>query len=158
MIFSHHRSSSRRGVAAVELALLLPFITIMLLGVWEVGRLLEVNQILSNATREGARQASTGLLNNSQIQQVVKTYVQNAGLPTQNVTITVADLTNPGSDATSAAQLDQMRVSLTMPCSDVLYAPLYLVTNPSTQFNVQSVWYSVKDQTYPNSVSVPPGY
>ncbi len=51
----------RRGVAAVELALLLPLILLLLMGLWEIGRAIDVQQLMSNAAREGGRQASTGM-------------------------------------------------------------------------------------------------
>lgn len=48
----------RRGVAAVELAFVtMLFIVPMLIGVWEIGRLIQVQQIVSNSAREGARLA-----------------------------------------------------------------------------------------------------
>src|SRR5437016_2897541 len=50
----------RSAAAAVELAFMMPFLLILLLGVWEVGRLIEVQQILNDAAREGARLASLG--------------------------------------------------------------------------------------------------
>jgi ABC-2 type transport system ATP-binding protein len=55
MVRTRFRTSARRGVAVVELAVLLPFLLVVLLGIWEVGRLIEVQQILNNAAREGAR-------------------------------------------------------------------------------------------------------
>lgn len=45
----------RRGVAAVEAAVLLPLALMLMLGTWEVGRMVEVGQILNNAAREGGR-------------------------------------------------------------------------------------------------------
>lgn len=53
------RRTARPGVAAVELALVtLLFVVPLLIGVWEVGRLVQVHQIVSNAAREGARLAA----------------------------------------------------------------------------------------------------
>ena len=52
-------AGKRRGVAAVEFAVCLPFILLMLVGLWEVGRMVEVQQLLNNSVREGGRQAST---------------------------------------------------------------------------------------------------
>lgn len=47
---------SRRGVASVELAFVFMFFMIpLMIGIWEVGRLVQVQQIVSNAAREGAR-------------------------------------------------------------------------------------------------------
>ena len=53
--------SRRRGAVAVELTLTLCFIVIpMLLGIWEIGCLLDAQQTLVEAVREGGRQAATG--------------------------------------------------------------------------------------------------
>jgi Flp pilus assembly protein TadG len=85
----------RRGVASIELALVtMMFIIPMLIGIWEVGRLVQVQQIVSNSTREGARIAaqgytittsgttvqimtSTGTIN---VQNTIYTYLYGAGL------------------------------------------------------------------------------
>jgi Flp pilus assembly protein TadG len=49
------------GVAAVELAVVLLFFVVpLLLAVWEVGRLIHVQQLLSNSAREGGRLAALG--------------------------------------------------------------------------------------------------
>src|SRR6516165_2829239 len=50
----------RPAVAAVEAALVLPLLFILLFGVWETSRMIQVAQAVSNAAREGARQASAG--------------------------------------------------------------------------------------------------
>ena len=62
----------RRGVAAVELAFVtMLFIVPLLFGLWEVGRLIQVQQIVSNSAREGARLAAQGFT------------VTSSGTPTQ---------------------------------------------------------------------------
>src|SRR5690242_10343121 len=55
---------SRPGAAAVEFAVVLPLIVLLLLGTWEVARLVQVHAILSNAVREGARLAAQGQIIN----------------------------------------------------------------------------------------------
>src|SRR5581483_10800058 len=110
----------RAGVAAIEMAFVMSFILPpLLLGTWEVGRMINVKQMLGNAAREGARQASAGQINNTQVQQVVVNYLKNAGIPTTNVVATVSDLSNPGTDATKAVQFDQLQVTVTIPFKDV---------------------------------------
>jgi Flp pilus assembly protein TadG len=50
----------RRGVAALEFGICLPVIVLLLAGVWEVGRSIEVQQVMWNSAREAARDASLG--------------------------------------------------------------------------------------------------
>ena len=50
----------RTGTAAVELAVCLPFLLVLILGIWEVGRMVMVQQLIANAAREGGRQAAAG--------------------------------------------------------------------------------------------------
>ncbi|MBA4192297.1 MAG: hypothetical protein C0467_30370 [Planctomycetaceae bacterium] len=55
------QKASRRAVAAIELALVTAGILIPLLfGVWEIGRLIQVKQIVANGAREAARLAAQG--------------------------------------------------------------------------------------------------
>ena len=152
------RQFLRKGLAAVELAFVIPLLLTFLLGIWEVGRMIDINQILSNAAREGARQSSAGLKTDSQVQQVVLNYLTNSGIPTTHAIVTISNLTSPGTDSAAAAQLDQMQVNVSIPFSDVRWILLNFVTNSSTKINAQASWYSVKDQQFPTSVTVPPGY
>ena len=57
----------RRGVVAVEAAVVLPVLIIVMFGMWEVGRLIQVNQIVTNAAREGARLAAGGYVNGTPV-------------------------------------------------------------------------------------------
>lgn len=154
MIVSRH-VPRHRGLATVELAVTLPLLITVLVGLWEVGRLVIVKQIVSSAAREGGRQASTGRLTNAQVQQVVTRYFQGAGLPTQNLTVTVSDLTQPGVDVSAAAQLDQLQVTVSIPFSDVRLINLNLVTDSSTRITSQSTWFSIKDTPYPDPADPP---
>lgn len=53
----------RRGVAAVELGFVaLLFLVPLLIGVWETGRLVHVQQVVANSAREGARVAAQGFI------------------------------------------------------------------------------------------------
>ena len=66
------RRPLRRGVAAIELAFVTMLLVIpLLIGIWEVGRLVQVQQIVSNAAREGARLSAQGYT------------ISSSGTPTQ---------------------------------------------------------------------------
>lgn len=51
----NRRQSRDRGAAAVEFALVLPLLLLILLGIFEFGRLFNIQLILSNSAREAAR-------------------------------------------------------------------------------------------------------
>jgi Flp pilus assembly protein TadG len=157
------RATQRQAVAAVEFALLLPLLLTFLLGVWEVGRVVQINQILSNAAREGARKASTGVNTYADVNTTVSNYLQNAGVPDlSNLQVQVANLTQnnagPNYDPSQANQLDQLQVTVSLPFSNVRWTTLSLITNSNTQLNAQATWRSNKNQSYPTSIGVPQGY
>ncbi len=163
------RSTRRRGVATVEFAVaLLWILPPLIIGVWEVGRLVEIQQILSNAAREGARQAATGQFTNSQIQSVVTNYLARAGLPTTNAQVTVSDLgtVNPsgspsgggaGNDVSLAVYLDQLQVTVQIPFNDVRWVLLYLATDANTNLSATASWLTAVDKSYPNTPEPPTG-
>jgi Flp pilus assembly protein TadG len=169
MICLRRARQCRRAVATVEFALLLPFIMILLLGIWEIGRIADVSGIANNAAREGARQASTGLNSNSQVTADVQYYISQAlqgqGMSSaaaqqvvNDAIITVQDLTNPGTDVANASQLDELQVTVSIPFSDVRWSALSLITTSSTKITGQACWYAMKDQQYPSSVTAPAGF
>jgi Flp pilus assembly protein TadG len=154
----HGRHARRRGIAALEAALTLPMLVLLMFGTWELSRVIQVRQILDNAVREGARQAASGQSTNAQVQQSVTNYVKNAGLTTTNLVVTVSDLTTSGTDASAAAPLDKLQVQATLPFKDVRWAAAILVTNSGTMLTSTATWYSANAQNYPSNVNVPQGY
>ena len=112
--------SSRRGVAAVEMALVAPVLLLLLLGLWEVGRCVMVQNLLRNAAREGGRLGAAGTYLSSnnrtnpaggtltlsspstnsdcELEQKVLAYLQASGVSTTGAAVTVA---NKGSSSSS---------------------------------------------------------
>jgi Flp pilus assembly protein TadG len=70
--------SRRRGAAAVEFAVALPLLTLILTGLWEVGRITEVQEVVWNSAREAARDASLGEDNLQAVATNLLTYLQSA--------------------------------------------------------------------------------
>jgi Flp pilus assembly protein TadG len=61
MLLRKSRSRSRSGAAAAEMALVMNFIMVpLMIGLWEMGRVVQVTQIVANSAREGARMAAQG--------------------------------------------------------------------------------------------------
>lgn len=144
----------RKGVAAVEFAVTLPLLLLLLAGVWEVGAIINTQQITNNAVRVGGRQASTGLNTNAGVQQAVLQYLQNAGVQTQNVTVTVTDVTS-GGDVSAANQMDQLKVTVTIPFADVAWDALNYVVPSGSQLTASATWYCMKDLPVSVSTTLP---
>ncbi len=151
----------RSGSAAVEMALVMPLIITVLSGLWEAGRIVDVQRALYSAAREGARQAATGQFTDAQVQTIAlnhfKLYLgDTTGTLTANATATCADLTVPGTDASSASSLDQLQVTITVPFKDVRWIKLPLITNDSTTLTGQVTWVTMTDAAYPTTLPQPP--
>jgi hypothetical protein len=71
----------RRGVAAVEFAFCLPLILLLLMGLWEVGRIVQVSNVIRNGGREAARDASLAQDNLQAVATKLAAFLQGA-LPT----------------------------------------------------------------------------
>jgi Flp pilus assembly protein TadG len=141
----------RRGVAAVELAFVLTFIFVPLIfGVWEVGRLVQVQQIVNNSVREGACAAATGQYTNTQVQNVVLNYLTNCGVPTTGATATVTNLTR-GGDVSSPTlglggtvqQLDSLQVTVSVPFSNVYWIALNYFVPAGTNMTSNAITVSM---------------
>lgn len=114
----------RRGVVAVEAAIVLPVLIILMFGVWEVGRLIQVNQIVVNGAREGARLAAGGYTNgtpvtSAMVKQAVQDYLASAGLPTaaaNGAQVTIKCLSAPKwTDPSDALPLDRFQLTVKIP-------------------------------------------
>ena len=157
MLHAIHRCKRRRAVAAVEFAVCLPLILTLLLGIWEVGRMIEIQQILHNAAREAGRQASTGQLSNSDVQDLVNDYLAKAGLPTANVVTTITDLDTSGADVSAANYLDRIQVVVTIPVTDIRWSLITMVTTPGQLITSQVEWVTMVDKPYPTAPTPPQG-
>jgi Flp pilus assembly protein TadG len=158
----------RSGAVAVELAVMLPLVLVLLFGVWDVGRILETQQLLSNAAREGAREASVGVLLDSttgyqkdvtaaDVQQTVLNYLKRNGVATNGVMVQYDNLDNPGAlDPYQASNLQHLRVTVQLPFKNVR---LILTNNfMATNYKVltgASDWFSTKDTNINVATTIP---
>jgi len=163
------------GAAAVELAVVMPFLIIVLIGVWEIGRLIQLEQIMNNAARAGARLASQGeILSSGSMLQV---YASNASPNTNgspNVASTISQyLQASGITNLSGLQVNfqylngdttqtqpyagtknqQFLVQVTLPYANLKWTNLSLI-NPST-LSGQCVWQCMADNPLTVSSTLP---
>src|ERR1043165_5267669 len=81
-------AARRRGAAVAEFAIVAPVFFMMVIGFIEFGRALMVQQVLINASRVGARMASTTGATTTAVQTAVQSYTTGVAVP--GVTVTVS--------------------------------------------------------------------
>jgi Flp pilus assembly protein TadG len=106
----------RRGAAVVEFAVVAPVFITLVFGMIEYGRMVMVQQMLTNASREGARVGVLDGATTAECQSAVTTYLSNAGVSGTTVTVTP----NPPSSAGYGAPVT---VTVTVPFSQVSWLP-----------------------------------
>jgi Flp pilus assembly protein TadG len=151
-----NRRSGRTAAAAVELAVCFPFMLILLAGIWEVGRMVSVSQVISNAAREAGREVAAGQASVSTIQQNVVNYCKMNGLT--GVTtgmVTIENVTDASrNDPATCNQLDQWRVTITVPYSVIRWSTIAQIT-PTTDVVATADWYSMRDSPVVVNAAIP---
>jgi Flp pilus assembly protein TadG len=147
----------RPGVAAVEFAVCLPFMLILLTGIWEVGRMVSAQQIIANAAREGGREIAAGQSSASTIQTYVVNYCNMNGLTgVTSSMVTLTNVTNAArNDPTTCNQLDQWHVTVTVPYSAIRWSTLAQIT-PTSGITASADWYSMNDSPLNVVATIPP--
>ncbi|HEX7446795.1 MAG TPA: TadE family protein [Pirellulales bacterium] len=168
---SRRLRGDRRGIAAVEAALCMPLLLLFMLGMWEVGRMVQVEQILVNAAREGARIAAEGQLtvNGSNVpvtvtvvQQNVRDYLTAAGLPAAAISGAQIQVINKSgnswSDPCNAQPLDKFQLAIAIPPGTAYSSLRWGVVSTVTGMNQISVsvnWVSLNDSEVNVSTQLP---
>lgn len=71
-----NKNIGQNGVAAVEFAIVLPFLVLLIFGTIEFGLMFYNKQVITNASREGARAGVTGI-SDTEVKQIVLDYCNN---------------------------------------------------------------------------------
>jgi Flp pilus assembly protein TadG len=156
----------RRGVAAVEAAICLPVIVLLLFGMWQFGRMAQMSRILKDAAREGARVAAGGVNNGSivtvaNVQTAVQNFLTAEGMPSAAVTGATITLTNLSADTWTdpgnALPLDQFSVTVTIPPGAAFNSLQLVGANVCgiTQLQETVNWLSANDTQLTVSTTLP---
>lgn len=161
------RKSRRLGAAAVEAAVVLPFVLYLMLGLWEVGRMVWITTVMTNSAREAARVAAGGLTAGTpvtvpMVQQQVKDYLTSAGFPStavNNSTVSLTNLSgNTWTDPCDATPLDRFRVTVTIPSgsawSSLQISPIATMTG-TTSMTVSIDWLSANNSLVTVNAQLP---
>ena len=76
----HMRLRNERGNALIETAITVPIVLLIAVGIFEFGRAYQTQQVLTNAAREGARQAVIEGVSDATVTATVRNYLTGGGL------------------------------------------------------------------------------
>jgi Flp pilus assembly protein TadG len=162
--------SIRRGAAAVEMAFMMPLLLGLVVGVWEIGRFVQIQQIMNNAAREGARIASQATIINTtgaytqisvtgstpNVHDTVYQYLQGAGITNLTglqVTFTYLNGNTALTDPYQGVKNQQFLISVTLPYDNVQWSSLSLI-DPST-VGASCTWQILVDDPFTVSTTLP---
>ena len=111
----------RRGVAAVEFAVVAPLFFLMILGMIEIGRGVMVQQIITNASREGARLAVLPGMTSSDVNTRVGEILTNSGV--NGAAIQILNRAGQPTTPESVGFGDVVNVTVSVPFNQVSWLP-----------------------------------
>lgn len=106
----------RRGAAVVEFAVVAPLFFLIVMGIIEFGRLAMVQQVITNAAREGARIAVLDGSTAAQVKNRVENYLDGGSVPGASIQVTP----DPPS---SAGYGEPVAVAVEVPFTSVSWLP-----------------------------------
>ena len=95
-----------------------PVFFLLVFGMIEFGRMVMVQQVITNASREGARRAVLDGATTQEVTDTVETYLSSGAVPAESVDITVSP--NPPTDAAFG---EPVTVTVSVPFTDVSWIP-----------------------------------
>jgi Flp pilus assembly protein TadG len=117
------RLRNQRGAALLETAITLPLILLISVAIFEFGRAYQVQQVLTNAAREGARVAVLPDYTDAQVVTIVRTYLTDGGLTAVDPTITRNIAVPPGTAS---------RVTISYPFNFMVLNPVARLVTPAS--------------------------
>lgn len=125
------RRATRRGAAMVEMAMVLPVFTVLLLGIVEFGRAFMVYEMVVAAAREGARKAVIPEKSEADVLESISKIVTGGGMSMSKFTVTVY-VNGQAAALSTASRGDEIRVALSIPFKEVAVCTPRYITGTST--------------------------
>ena len=116
----------------MEFALVAPVFFLMIFGMIEVGRMVMVQQVITNGSREGARIAVLDGTTGAEVISAVNSYLQGARLSGANVSVNPAEPSTAGYGA-------PVTVTVTIPFGQVSWLPSPMFIGGDTVLTASSV-------------------
>ena len=125
------RARRQKGAALIEVALTLPLLLLVSVGIFEFGRAYQTWQVLTNAAREGARIAVLPDSTDDAVEDRARAYMESGQLPefdTADIDVTHdTDIDTGGGTMSTASQ-----VTINYPFSFVVLQPVARLIVPGT--------------------------
>lgn len=118
---------NRGGAAAVEFAIVAPVFFGFTLGMIEIGRAVMVQQIITTASREGARQAVLDGASQSAVTTFISNYLTSASVSAGSLNVAFS----PGLP-TASGYNGPVTVTVSLPFNQVSWSPSPIFLNGST--------------------------
>ena len=138
----------RRGAAAVEFAIVAPLFFTLVFGMIEFGRIMMVEQVITNAAREGARvgviDPPTGQTSLSQVTSTVNNYLTSARVSGTTIKVEVSSdnggtwtVTDPGDASVKSGW--PVRVTVSVPFNSITWLPFSWFGNSGKTLQASTV-------------------
>ncbi len=116
------RRNNERGSSLIEVALTLPLLLLITIGIFEFGHAYQTQQVLTNAAREGARVAVLPAQPSGAVQARVTAYA-TAGM-IYNPTSAIATVTQTQVSIGGGATVSGSKVTVTYPYAFIVLQPV----------------------------------
>ncbi len=123
---------NRRGAAAVEFALIAPIFFLLIFGMIEFGRMVMVQQVITNGSREGARIGVLDGASGAEVVAAVGSYLNSASVSGASVTVSPTE-------PSSAGYGEPVSVTVTIPFSQVSWLPSPMIIGGGTVLTATTV-------------------
>lgn len=121
------RARNERGAALLEMALTLPLLLLVCVGILEFGRAYQTWQVLTNAAREGARMAVIDGPTDADVRARVNSYLTGGGLTSLSADKILVNRTVPFNGTATASQ-----VTVNYPFSFMVLNPVVRLVRPTS--------------------------
>jgi Flp pilus assembly protein TadG len=109
----------------------------LVLGIIECGQVMSAEEVITNATREGARLASLGgstmgtstSTGANEVNYRVRSSLDAGGVSSSQATVTITDLAGAVTDLTQANTGDEIQVSVSVPFSKIAWSTPWFFGN-----------------------------
>lgn len=122
------RLRNERGAALLETAITVPIILLICVGIFEFGRAYQVQQVLTNAVREGARAAVIEGTSDAAVTKIVTDYMSSGKVPvdSKNPPTVVVSRTEPFGSSTGS------KVTVTFPYKFMVIGGVVKLVKPKS--------------------------